>query len=160
MHESPAIDKKLHLATDETYLGLVVCDLASQVYIVVVFCATFPRYGLLLLHIPTSPPSHIDPRNTMSSIFKSLSQPSSRRTSNADQTTRPINNEIFTSPEPGCGPKSPQTYTPDQEAKVSYAFTFASIADAGMAPLDRRTSQGIFTGTAKVWHMLNSLSLP
>jgi hypothetical protein len=96
----------------------------------------------------------------MSSIFKSLSQPSSRRTSNADQTTRPINNEIFTSPEPGCGPKSPHTYTPDQEAKVSLALTFTSIANAGMALLDRRTSQGIFNSTAKVWHILTSFPCP
>lgn len=97
----------------------------------------------IFLSHSTSPLNHIDSGNTMSSIFKSLSQPSSRRSSIADQTIRPVNNEIFTSPEPGCGPKSPYSYTPEQEAKVSLTFTFASIAKAGMTLPDRRASQGI-----------------
>jgi hypothetical protein len=50
------------------------------------------------------------------SIFKSRSAASSRRSSIAD--SKPTNSEIFTDPEPGCGPKKTQTYTPDQQAMV------------------------------------------
>ncbi|KAJ9127570.1 hypothetical protein QFC24_000979 [Naganishia onofrii] len=61
------------------------------------------------------------------SFFKSRSAPSSRRSSSASLLGKPTNSEIFTSPAPGCGPKSERTYTPEQQALIEelqkYAFT-------------------------------------
>lgn len=100
----------------KVYLGHLVRDLASNHCLVLATSlktlSPHQRSRNLLTY-------RIDSRNTMTSIFKSRSQPSSRRASNADLTAQPTNSEIFTAPEPGCQPKSATTYNAEQQAKVS-----------------------------------------
>ncbi|KAJ9098492.1 hypothetical protein QFC19_006359 [Naganishia cerealis] len=91
-------------------------------------------------------------------FFKSRSASSSRRSSSVSLKPQPPNSEIFTSPPPGCVPKTRPTYTSEQQAQIEelrkYAFSLLLpesdpyhpwekrfLSDPGCAPRYMRASK-------------------